>query len=160
MKHARFDAEHGAADAAAQCGALCYRVTKSGKLKILMITSRDSGRWLIPKGWPIKRRSMRKVAAQEAFEEAGVKGRIARKPVGSFRYVKGLGGGRNVLCEVEVYPMKVKRLERRFPERGQRERRWVSAKKAMKLASDPELVPLIRRLKDKVATAGAARDAD
>lgn len=152
MKHVRFDAGAGTGRATAQCGALCYRVTKSGKLKVLMITSRDSGRWLIPKGWPIKRRSLRKVAEQEAFEEAGVKGKIARKPIGSFRYVKDMGSKTDVLCEVEVYPLRVALLELRYPERGQRERCWVSPKKAMKIASDPELVPLIERLVELVDT--------
>src|SRR4051794_32208259 len=86
-----------------QIGALPFRVI-DGKFEILLVTSRETKRWLIPKGWPMKGKKPYKAAAQEAAEEAGVKGRIGDKPIGHYDYWK-----RRVehfdLCRVEVYPL-------------------------------------------------------
>lgn len=128
---------------ARQVGALCYRITKGGKLRLLLITSRDTGRWLIPKGWPMRGRKAHKAALMEAWEEAGVRGKAGRAPIGQFSYLKKRDDGQTILAHVDVYPVRVRKLEKRYPERGQRMRKWVSPKKAMKLASDAGLVPLI-----------------
>ncbi len=71
-----------------QYAALPYRITKPGVLEFMLITSRGTGRWIIPKGWPMKGRKPPKAAAREAFEEAGLRGEIGGKAVGSFTYEK------------------------------------------------------------------------
>src|SRR5580693_5290774 len=69
-----------------QYGALPYRFTPIAALEILIVTTRQSRRWIVPKGWPIKRLTPSKSAAREAFEEAGVRGKIGARPIGHFRY--------------------------------------------------------------------------
>src|SRR5258708_7732746 len=71
-----------------QYGALPYRFTPEASLEILLVTTRQTKRWIIPKGWPIKRLKPAKSAAREAFEEAGVRGKIGMKSVGLFAYEK------------------------------------------------------------------------
>ena len=110
-----------------QYGALPYRLSAGLRPQFMLITSRDTRRWVIPKGWPKKGKSPRYSAAREAFEEAGVLGPVARRPVGSFVYEKRFKNGRVVLCEVYVFPLKVRRQNRKWPERRQREVKWVSA---------------------------------
>ena len=70
-----------------QVAALPFRI-KDGKIEVLLVTSRETKRWLIPKGWPMKGKKPHKAAAQEAEEEAGVKGEIKNKPLGSYDYWK------------------------------------------------------------------------
>jgi len=125
-----------------QAAALCYRKGKSGP-EILMITSRDTGRWIIPKGWPHKRKTLAQAAALEAFEEAGAKGRVASKPIGSYVYDKKLDDGESITCKTSVFPMKVKALAKHFPERGQRDLKWMSAAKAAAAVDEPDLKKLI-----------------
>jgi 8-oxo-dGTP pyrophosphatase MutT (NUDIX family) len=127
-----------------QVGALCWRRTGRGALKILLITSRDTGRWVIPKGWPMRRRSEAEAAAREAFEEAGVRGEIAPRSFGLFAYAKGLGQGRTQLCVVRVYPLEVREMLRKYPETGQRRSKWFPADKAARKVSEPELAALMR----------------
>ena len=74
-----------------QYGALPYRFTQMAALEILIVTTRQSRRWIVPKGWPIKRLMPSKSAAREAFEEAGVRGKIGARPIGNFRYMVGFG---------------------------------------------------------------------
>ena len=90
-----------------QYGALPYRFTPGAALEILLVTSRESKRWIIPKGWPIKGLRPAKSAAREAFEEAGVSGRIGMKSIGLFTYDKILDDG-CIGCEVQVFPLLVK----------------------------------------------------
>jgi 8-oxo-dGTP pyrophosphatase MutT (NUDIX family) len=79
-------------------------------LEILLLTTRRSKRWIIPKGWPIKGLRPAKSAAREAFEEAGVRGRVGAKSIGLFAYDKILDeNGIQVSCEVRVFPLLVKR---------------------------------------------------
>jgi len=126
-----------------QLGALCYRVIRD-KPQILMITSRGTGRWIIPKGWPIDGLSAPKGALQEAYEEAGVKGRAFDAPIGFFTYRKDPEARGGTPCAVLVYPVKVKTLLDSYPEAGQRKRKWLSRKKAAARASDPELAQILR----------------
>ena len=70
----------------AQFAALPWRRNADGEVEVLMITSRDTRRWVIPKGWPIKGIKSPKSAAQEAFEEAGVIGKVRKSPVGAYAY--------------------------------------------------------------------------
>lgn len=130
-------------DVRSQFGALCYRV-KNGKVQILLITSRGSGRWILPKGWPIDGQTPAQSAAQEAWEEAGVVGKKIDLCLGLFSYRKLLDGDDHLPCVVMVYPLKVKSLAKTYPEAGQRKRRWVSRKQAAQMVSEPELSRIIR----------------
>src|SRR5688572_19108780 len=89
-----------------QHGALPYRVGRDGVVEILLVTSRGTRRWIIPKGWPIKGLKPARSAAREAYEEAGVRGAIGSKAIGSFVYDKWIEEGVSVPCEVGVFPLK------------------------------------------------------
>lgn len=129
-----------------QVAALCYRRSEKGKKKkILLITSRDQGRWILPKGWPIDGLDGAGAALQEAFEEAGVvKGKVANKAIGTFDYVKRLDTGGNATCEAQVYPIEVKETTSEFPEAEEREQKWVSPKQAAEMVQEPQLQELLR----------------
>jgi 8-oxo-dGTP pyrophosphatase MutT (NUDIX family) len=129
-----------------QYAALPYRQSRASRTEVLLVTSRDTGRWIIPKGWPIKRKAPHVAAAREAREEAGVVGRISRRPIGWFSYKKRLKRGRIVVCTVHVFALKVKRQKEHWPEKGQREVQWMSRTKAAKSVGDPMLGNLIRTL--------------
>lgn len=129
-------------DMRTQFGALCYRV-RQGKVQILLITSRRSKRWIIPKGWPMDGKTPAQSAAQEAWEEAGVTGKCGLSPLGVYAYGKARGPDGDVSCIVMVYPLAVSALAKKYPEEGQRRRRWVSRKKAAKAVAEPELAQLI-----------------
>jgi len=129
-----------------QVAALCF--TRQGPMKkVLLVTSRDTGRWIIPKGWPIDGKDAPGAALQEAWEEAGVaKGNVAPEPVGSYDYDKELASGLPVPVETLVYSVEVTKLKDEFPESEQRRRKWVSPKKASTLVREPELQEILRRL--------------
>lgn len=125
-----------------QFGVLCYRVHE-GKLQFLLITSRGTGRWIIPKGWPMDGETPAGAAATEAWEEAGVTGKLSHNVLGFYAYDKGYGGGR-MPCVVAVFPLKVKKVAQEFPEADQRKRKWVGRKKAAAMVSEPELRAIIQ----------------
>ncbi len=128
----------------AQFAALCYRVRKK-KVQILMITSRRTKRWIIPKGWPMDDKTPAEAAAQEAWEEAGVKGSVQQTAEGLFTYTKeGENGAPNLPCMTWVFPLRVASLKSDFPERRQRRRKWMSRKKAAASVNEPELAALIK----------------
>mgnify|MGYP001205638607 CR=1 FL=1 len=127
-----------------QIGALCYRLIEK-KTEVLLITSRKSGRWVIPKGWKIDRMSNRKSAALEAWEEAGVQGSVSEKSIGTYYYRKRGNAENFCTCAVKVFAIKVKATKRKFPERGQRKLKWIDPIKASFLVSEPELKNLIRK---------------
>lgn len=128
-----------------QSAALCYRI-KHGKLRVLLITTRKSKRWIIPKGWLIEDMTPSQTAGREAWEEAGVKGNCANNPMGRFSYLKPHSSTNPVLCLVDVFPLCVTSIAPEFPERAQRKRKWVSPKKAASLVKSRELSLLLRRL--------------
>lgn len=130
-------------EAAAQTGALCYRVTKKRGAEVLLVTSRDTGRWVIPKGWLMKGKTAAEAALREAFEEAGVEGEVAGGMIGLYSYDKIMADDAVKPCVVAVYPVSVARLTSRFPERGQRERRWFTPGKAARKVAEPELRSLL-----------------
>jgi len=107
------------------------------------VTSRDTGRWIIPKGWLIPDLSAAASAAREAWEEAGVEGVLADLPIGMFAYDKVIGPAQAIPCLVSVYPLQVTRLRNRFPEVLQRQRKWFSPEKAAKKVAEPELSDMI-----------------
>src|SRR5919112_621802 len=122
-----------------QFGALPFRWSSSGSLKVMLVTTRGRKRWVIPKGWPIPGLEPHESAAREAFEEAGLVGRVHPETIGSFRYSKRLGLGRQVRCTVEVFSLHVDHQRQYWLERGERETKWFSVKKAATLVSEPEL---------------------
>jgi len=128
-----------------QHAALCYRDGPKGKVEVLLITSRDTGRWVIPKGWPMKGLDAPQTAAQEAWEEAGVKGKVGKECLGLFSYGKVLGDATVLPTVVTVYPVKVTKLARKYPEVGDRRRKWFAPAKAATKVDEPELAELIAR---------------
>jgi 8-oxo-dGTP pyrophosphatase MutT (NUDIX family) len=126
---------------ARQIGALPWR-RRQGSLDILLVTSRDTGRWVIPKGWPMRNLLDFNAAKQEAWEEAGVEGSIRRVPLGQFRYQKRLPSGVRT-CLTTVYGLCVLRELADWPERHQRRRRWFDRVEAAALVQEPELTALI-----------------
>jgi 8-oxo-dGTP pyrophosphatase MutT (NUDIX family) len=122
-----------------QYAALPWRRNDEGVLEVLLITSRDTGRWVIPKGWPMKKYGPHRCAAQEAFEEAGVTGLALRKAVGVYHYDKRLQTGRSQHVRVFVFPMAVGEIREQWPEMGQRERRWMTPQEASGAVDEPEL---------------------
>lgn len=127
-----------------QTAALCYRTGKRGK-EILLISSRGSGRWILPKGWPIDGLDGAGTAAQEAWEEAGVKpAKVVKKSIGTYHYEKEFDNGATAQVEASVYPIKVDKLVEDYPEVGQRKRNWVAPDKAAELVKEPELQSILR----------------
>ncbi len=124
-----------------QVAALPYRRRGKG-LQILLITSRETRRWVIPKGWPMKGKKDWNSAATEAFEEAGIKGDVGHKTIGLYHYVKRRKSG-DLDCEVVVYPMEVKKLLGKWPEKSERQRKWFEAAKAAKLVDEDGLKAII-----------------
>ena len=139
-----------------QYGALPYRFTPDAALEILVVTTRRTRRWIIPKGWPIKGLRPPKAAAREAYEEAGVTGRIGVKPIGTFTYEKALDeAGVEATCEVKVYPLLVKRQFEVFPESEQRMLQWVDPAKAVALIKDAGLKKLVKAFAKRLSIAAS-----
>jgi 8-oxo-dGTP pyrophosphatase MutT (NUDIX family) len=129
-----------------QCGALPFRRRADMSVEVMLITSRETGRWLIPKGWPVPGLSAQNSAAREAREEGGVLGRISEQAIGNFHYQKRLADGSAVTCAVEVFALEVDRQTQSWPERGERRRRWFALQEAADAVQEPELQALIRNL--------------
>lgn len=130
-------------DVRTQFAALCWRL-RGGAPQVLLITTRRSGRWIIPKGWPESGMTPGEGALKEAWEEAGVKGKVHDRVLGLFSYVKRLGTGEMISCVAMVYPVKVKKICQSFPEAGTRRRRWVSLRRAASMVREPELAQILK----------------
>ena len=126
-----------------QFAAVCYRIVGNNPV-VLLITSRRSGRWIIPKGWPISGLTPAESAMQEAWEEAGVKGKTQDRCLGLFSYNKFLEPEQTLPCGAMVYPVQVKSMSPDFPEKGQRLRKWFAPKKAARRVMEPELARILR----------------
>jgi 8-oxo-dGTP pyrophosphatase MutT (NUDIX family) len=125
-----------------QYAALCWQEGEAG-VEILLITSRDTGRWVIPKGWPMAGLSPEDAAAREAWEEAGVEGVICPASLGRFGYLKDMATAPAVPCAVAVYAIRVENLATKFPEKAQRRRQWFPPTEAAALVNEPDLAALI-----------------
>jgi 8-oxo-dGTP pyrophosphatase MutT (NUDIX family) len=134
-----------------QYAALPYRQIGGSGTEIMLVTSRGRQRWIIPKGWPHIGRAPCDSAAREAFEEAGVLGLVGRRSLGLFRYKKRLKKGRVTVCDVHVFPLHVARQRPQWPEKNQREIKWVSVKEAAEAVQNPRLREIIRRWAQKIA---------
>lgn len=133
----------GAPERLSQYAALAWRRGETGGVEVLLITSRETRRWVIPKGWPIRGLRPHQAAAREAWEEAGVEGRPGARKLGVFDYDKRLSGGQLQPVRVEVYPLEVLEIHESWPEVSQRERRWLSAPEAATLVGEPGLSSLL-----------------
>ncbi len=130
---------------ALQLAALCHRRGDKG-VEILLVSS-SRGRWILPKGWPVRGQSGRETALQEAWEEGGVrKGKAAKSPLASYLGVKRFDDGNEIPCKTKVFMVRVRDMARKFPEAERRKRIWVSPRKAAKLVDDPALKKLLRSL--------------
>ncbi len=112
-----------------QIAALPWRKGADG-VEILLVTSRETKRWVIPKGWPMDHLVASNAAKQEAYEEAGIAGCIRRAAIGHYTYDKRAGDGSSRACVVTVYPFRVLQEHKAWPEDGERQRRWFSANDA------------------------------
>jgi 8-oxo-dGTP pyrophosphatase MutT (NUDIX family) len=115
-----------------------------GVPEVLLITSRNTKRWIIPKGWPMAEMTARKTAKREAFEEAGIIGKIGKKPIGEFSSQKGVGNGMKVRTNIVVYPLLVENQTRDFPENGQRELAWLQLDQAIERCQDRGLRKMLQ----------------
>ncbi|MBX9739167.1 MAG: NUDIX hydrolase [Beijerinckiaceae bacterium] len=129
-------------EARIQYAALPFRTAPEPE--VLLVSSRETKRWVIPKGWPMKGRKPHAAAAQEALEEAGLLGKIEKKSVGSYHYVKNMRNGAAILCRVDVFPLMVARQRKSWPERDQRVTRWFPLAQAAAAVREPELAAIIR----------------
>lgn len=128
-----------------QVAALCLRKRK-GQTEVLLVTSLDTGRWVVPKGWPMRGRSLSGAALREAWEEAGIRGKVRHEPRGSFHYEKRRDGGLALHCEVRCFVVETESQSERYPEAGRRERRWFLPAEAAELVREDELKALLRAL--------------
>ncbi len=145
----------GGTTLATQVAALCWRLHK-GAVQVLLITSRDTGRWVIPKGWPIMGLTAAGSAAREAWEEAGVEGKTLDQPLGQYLYDKIARPATALPCSVAVFPLRVEALRNRFPERKQRRRKWFPATEAALLVAEAELRLLFELAAQRPELLGAA----
>jgi 8-oxo-dGTP pyrophosphatase MutT (NUDIX family) len=129
-----------------QSAAFVYEVSPDGRKRVLLVTTRRSRQWSIPKGKACPHLSLAENAAKEAFEEAGVRGEIGNVSVGFFRAAKHVGFAETVI-EVWVYPMRATECAEEYPEKGQREVKWVSCREAERLLREPLLVDLCAKLR-------------
>lgn len=138
-----------------QVAALPIKTGIDGKPQIILVTSRETGRWVIPKGWPMRNRKDHAAAAIEAYEEAGVVGKPDKKPLGTFDYIKVMPKGReDVQCRVSVYLLNVDRLLPKWPESKERVRDFCSPVVAAERVDEPELKAIILGLADAFKLTG------
>ena len=127
-----------------QYAALPYRL-EGRRVEVLLVTSRRTRRWIIPKGWPMNGLTAPQAAATEAVEEAGIVCEIAYRPIGSYRYLKVLKNNHDTMAiQVIVFPFLVEDSVGAFKEEGQRTAKWFDYRQAATLVAEPSLRRLIR----------------
>ncbi|RYJ04341.1 MAG: NUDIX hydrolase [Acetobacteraceae bacterium] len=137
--------KRGPAKRGIQCAAFPFQ-ERNGETYVLLVTSRETKRWVLPKGWTEKHGRGAEQAQREAFEEAGIIGQIAPDAIGAYAYPKRLDDGATVTCDVEVFALAVERLLEDWPEKSQRERRWFTLSEAAMAVDDGGLVTLMLQL--------------
>ena len=125
-----------------QVAALPWRRGPDG-LEILLVTSRETRRWVTPKGGRMAGKTDAEAAAQEALEEAGVEGVVGELPLGSFRYLKVLKRRAARWCAVDLYGLEVTVEHKDWQERAERERVWLPRAEAARRVDEPDLRALI-----------------
>ena len=146
--------EHGR-----QVAALCWRHSpkRNSQLEVLLITSLNSKRWIVPKGWPEAELSASENAAREAFEEAGVMGKISPEPIGSYHYLKEKKDGGGIPCSVEVFALEVTKQVDDWPEKDARELAWMPVQHAMMQVSEPGVRQILKDFRKRQVPVKARR---
>ena len=129
-----------------QVAALAFRRQGSGAPEVMLVTSRETKRFVIPKGWPMKKWTDAEAAAIEAYEEAGVIGKPCMQPIGAYRYFKRTQRAFE-LIDVEVFAVEVKKQLDEWLEMAARIRKWLSPADASLLVDEPGLAEVIRVFK-------------
>ena len=141
-----------------QFAVLPCRISESGQPQVLLLTSRETRRWVIPKGWPMKGLKPRAVAVREAYEEAGLLGTITSKHmIGVYHYEKQLPREQR-LCEVRVFQFWVAQQLDDWPEKRQRETRWFDVLEAAALVDEGGLAEIVRLAFPPIRSQGLPRD--
>ena len=128
-----------------QTAALCLRDGSAGR-EVLLVQTLRLRQWVIPKGWPMKGKSLAQAAAIEAWEEAGVRGTVSDDPIGAFTYTKFKKSGLPVSCRAQVFRLDVKTIADTYPEAHKRNRQWFPVEKAAQIVRDPEVQMLLQSL--------------
>jgi len=160
LSYSRGETREAPTDLPIQTGVLACRLGRKKRFEVLLVTGRRSRRWTIPKGWPMPGKSLAEAAAQEAFEEAGVEGKVDPEPLGSFRHVKQSLPVGELEVSILVHEMLVDRELPKWPEFGQRRRKWFSVEEAAQRVDSDELKQLIMMSADRALAgipAAAAR---
>ncbi|WP_246734751.1 NUDIX hydrolase [Rhizobium sp. RHZ02] len=127
-----------------QYGAVCFRyIDDTENIEVLLISSRDSGRWIVPKGWPMKRKKPYETAEIEAWEEAGVNGVVHKTPVGRYTYLKFVDDGEIAPIIVDLFQIEVTDQKNVFKEKGQRQMAWLAPDEAARRVRELELKSLL-----------------
>jgi 8-oxo-dGTP pyrophosphatase MutT (NUDIX family) len=129
-----------------QYGVIPVRPAAGGGVEVLLITSRETRRWVVPRGNPVPGRSPVESAAQEAFEEAGIVGEVDPEPLGRYFYRKRRRNGAMLPAEVQLFRMRVAEERAEWPEKAERERRWFAPDEAAAAVAEGELAEMIRGL--------------
>ena len=132
-----------------QVAAFPIRISDEGQVFVLLVTSRETKRWVLPKGWPSKKMSDSKAASREALQEAGITGKIERKPFGYYRYRKALPG-KFKMIDVAVYALWVRKQRQHWPEENERTRVWASLSDAARLVREPGLKKLLNEMAEQL----------
>ena len=127
-----------------QYAALPYKGRSKSELQVMLVTSRGTRRWIIPKGWPKSGMPPHQTAAAEAFEEGGVAGKVTKRPIGAYSYDKLLKNGTNTRCVVRVFALRVMREHKKWPEKHQRQISWYAPGNAAQQVREPSLRRIIR----------------
>jgi 8-oxo-dGTP pyrophosphatase MutT (NUDIX family) len=144
--------EHGK-----QVAALCWRASGTGMPEVLLITSLNSKRWIVPKGWPEPDLSPAENAAREAFEEAGVTGKVSAQPIGTYHYLKEKKDGGGVPCRVEVFALAVTQQLDDWPEKNVRTLAWLPLDQAAARVAEPGLRQMLKDFRKQQAPQKAKR---
>jgi 8-oxo-dGTP pyrophosphatase MutT (NUDIX family) len=131
----------------------------ANRTEVLLVTSRDTGRWVVPKGWPWRNVPDHEAAAGEAWEEAGVRGRVKPKSIGDFTYAKRRDS-KSFLVKVFVFVLEVKEVASSWPERGERRRRWFTAAKAAEAVDEAGLKEILLSLVASKGALGRSRQSE
>jgi 8-oxo-dGTP pyrophosphatase MutT (NUDIX family) len=126
-----------------QYGVIACRTREAGAVEVLLITSRDTRRWVVPRGNSVPGLSPAQSAALEAWEEAGIHGAILGGEIGAYRYEKRRRDGSATPARVHLFLLAVTEELDRWPERKMRERRWLAPEEAAEAVDEPELKALI-----------------
>jgi len=133
-----------------QIAALPYRAASTAvdaPVSVLLVTSRQTRRWVLPKGNLVEGLSMHESAAHEALEEAGVRGATCPTPIGAYRYRKRRRTGASVMIDVDVFPIAVTEELPEWEEDDERERRWFPLREAADAVQEPDLQQILRNFR-------------